>query len=476
MTAMFWKYFTAGCLLFFFKTSVSQSPWSLQTCIDYAIQNNVSVRQAELQARLSELTVSQAKASLLPSLNFSGNSGYRLGLTENPTTGVLQSSNFFSAGFSLSTGLTLFNWFSRQHTLKAAQFSGKADQAGVHKAQIDIVLNISTAYLQALLAKEMMEMARRQLEQTKGQADLTRRKIAMGVLSELDAAQVQVQILTDSTALLSADENKEKSLLQLKLILNLDPDFGLDVEPLFVKDTTYGALIGDGIARLPDSGASDLPQFRQLTYQMEAAVQRLDAAKAARYPTLSLYGNAGSNFVNLSSAQGYTYIAAQPTGAKVEVNGSSYDVMAPSYTVTNFGVTPFFRQLHKNFGQSIGVSLSIPLFNGKSLTTTQRREEINLYQLKLQNEKLHQEWNTAVATAYFEALAALKQVKLHEAIVAEAGKVWQAAQKRYNVNLLSTQDLLINQTSFQKAQTELLIAQYNLLFKRKLLSVLQKGN
>lgn len=419
--------------------------------------------------KFSALAVSQAKASLLPSFSFSGNSGYRFGLSENPTTGILQSTNFLSTGFSLSAGVTLFNWFSRQHAVKAEQFSEMGDKMTVKKAEDDVEINVSAAYLQVLLANEMLVIAKVQVQQTGSQAEITGKKIALGVLSELDAVQVQLQLMSDSSSLISAEERREKALLQLKALLSLDMTYSFDIEPLPLNEVSASGLDEMEIVNLSRVAFQDMPQAKQVSYQMEAAQIRIKAAKAAKYPTLTLYGSAGSNFVNISSPQNYLFVPQQATGARVNVNGTSYEVVAPSFRPINFGVTPFFRQLYQNFGQSVGLGISIPILNGKSLTVNQKREELNLEQLRLQNENLQQEFKTSVYTIFTEAVAALKKVKLNRSIVEAAAKSMEAAQKRYKLNLLSTQDLLIGHNALLKARMELLLVQYDLLFKKRLL-------
>ncbi len=318
----------AGCVS-------AQSKWSLQDCIDYALKNNISVKQADLQTRFSALTVSQNHSSRWPSLSFSGNSGYRFGLSENPTTGTLQSSNFFSSGFSLSAGVTFFNWFAKQHTLKASQVIAEADKMAVKKAENDVALNVSAAYLQALLAKQLVTTSLLQVQQTLVQADVIRKKISVGVLSEFDAAQIRLQAVTDSAALLQTQEAGVFSLLQLKAVLNLDTAIQFDIADLPIEKFVAESLLESEPAKVYAMALKNLPEMKQMAYQLEAASQTIKAAKAARYPTFSLYGSAGSNFVNIPSAQSFTYIPQQATGATVLVNGSNYEVMSPSYKVSS---------------------------------------------------------------------------------------------------------------------------------------------
>lgn len=455
------------CFLFFTSSVMGQTKWSLQACIEYAVKNNLSVSQAALQKRLAQLPVSLARASRWPSLSFSGNGGYRFGLSENPTTGTLQSSNFFSTGFSLSAGVGLFSWFSKKHTIAAAEADVQVAGMAEKKAENDVVLTVQAAYLQALLAKELAEAARFQVRQSSAVADITQKKILASVLSELDAAQIRVQLLADSNALIAAVETTEKALLQLKAVLALDAAIPFDVEEI--------KLTGDEHLLEPPEvlyrrSLQHLPELVQAKHTLKANEHRLQVARAGRLPSLSVYGSLGSNYVHIPSAQTFAYIPAQPTGANVLVNGVNYEVMAPAYQATGFGVTPLPRQLQKNFGQNTGLTLTVPLLGGKTLSTAVKREEINRLQLLLQKQKLEQDTKTAIYSAYTETTAAGKKAAISDRMFTESANLLAAAQKRYGLNLLSTQDLLSIQANWQKAKTALLLAQYDLAFKRKLLS------
>ncbi len=442
----------------------AQTKWSLKQCIDYALINAITIKEADLQKKLSALTASQTKSSVWPSANFSGSSGYRFGLSENPTTGTLQANNFFSSGLSFSTNVTLFNWFSKRYSLQATQLQVKGDEAGIEKEKNNVVLNVNAAYLQALLSKELVTTTTLQLQQTNALLIATRKKISVGLLSELDAFQVQLQLLKDSLALASAEEAKDKSILQLKAVLNYDTNAPLDIED---ADLLSQSLAAYNPETLYSIASVSLPQIKQIDYGIEAARFRTKAAKAERYPAFSLYGSAGTNYVNIPSAKTFTYIPSQSTGATVLVNGVSYEVVSPSYQVSTYGVTPFLDQFTKNFGQNIGVSVTIPVFNGRSQTTAWKREGINFSQLKLQKERLLHDLKTAIYISYEEAVSALEKVRIQEKISTEAMAVFDASQKRYNLNLLSTQDLLISRNSFEQARVDLFLARYNLVFKIK---------
>jgi outer membrane protein len=207
-----------------------QEKWSLLKCYDYAIANNISIKQYQLNEKSSELVYEQNKKAQLPSLSFSGNVAYRLGRSENPTTGVYQDNNFISNGYSVQSGVTLFNWFSRHNTTEAAKLSAEADKAMTQKIKDDIALNIAAAYLQILLAKEQANLAKVQVQTSREQLNNTRKKVDAGLLPELSAAELEAQLARDSSLYVTAESGIFQYILQMKSILNLDAATPFEVE------------------------------------------------------------------------------------------------------------------------------------------------------------------------------------------------------------------------------------------------------
>ena len=194
------------------------------------MKHNISVRQADLQTRFSALSLTQNKASQLPTLNYSASTGYRLGRSENPTTGVLEDNNFFNLSMQLQTGVTIFNWFSKKNTIEASRLSWEADKAQVQKAKDDVALNVAVAYLQILLAKEQVNLAAVQVQQTTDQLTSTRKRVDAGALPELNAAELEAQLARDSSSLVTAQASVQQFLLQMKALLNLDAGEAFEIE------------------------------------------------------------------------------------------------------------------------------------------------------------------------------------------------------------------------------------------------------
>lgn len=455
------------CLLPF--TSLAQEKWDLRKCVEYAIEHNISVRQTDLQARYSALTLKESKAAQIPSLGVGINGGYNFGLTENPTTGVLQDNNFFSTSGGLQTSVTLFNWFSIRKTIEANKLTLQADNEQTNKAKNDIALNVANAYLQILLTKEQVNIARSQAELSRSQLENTRKQVDAGRLPEINAAELEAQLARDSSTLITAETSVQQSLLLMKALLNLDAATPFDVvtppvemipiEPL--GDLQPEAVYALALANMPQQKVNDL--------RIEAAKRSVAAARGRMYPTVSASGSVGTNYTNLSYPITSPTGQKQVTGATVNVGGVDYDVMTPVYVQTGSATTPFGRQIRSNFGQSIGLGLNIPLFNGRAAKTNWERAKLNVVGYELTKQQGDLQLKQDIYTAYTNAVAAVEKFNANTKTVQTAQRVFDFAQKRYDLGLMSTFDLVTSQNNLQRARYDLVYAQYDYVFKMKLL-------
>ena len=447
----------------------SQVKWDLRRAVDYAVANNITVKQADLQTRYSALTYSQEKLSQYPVLNFQSNVGYRFGRSENPTTGVYEDNNFLNAGFQLQSSVNLINWFSKKHSIEGSRLSYEADRAQVKKAQDDIALNVAVAYLQILLAKEQAGVATIQVEQSRSQLELINKKVAAGVLPELSAAEMEAQLARDSSTLITAESTIQQYLLQMKALLNIDAaePFDVVVPPVeLIPIESLADLQPEYVFQL---ALKNLPQQRVNELRKEANLAYVKSARANMYPTLGAYGGLGSNFVNIKFPE-FIEGPKVPSGATVIINGVEYDVVRPSVIPTGKESSiAFSRQLRNNFGQSIGLSLSVPIFNGGVARTNWQRSKLNVLQAELNIERDNQTLKQDIYTAYNDAIAALQRYNANKKTVEATRKAYDFALKRYNLNLVSTYDLLNSQNNLSRAQIEMLNAQYDYVFKMKLL-------
>lgn len=449
-------------------TILGQEKWDLRKCVEYALENNINVKQTDLQARFSALTLKQSKADQIPTLGLGLNAQYRFGLTENPTTGVLEDNKFFSAGGGLQSGVTLFNWFSLRNTRKANELTLQADNQQTNKVKDDIALNVANAYLQILLTREQVNIARTQVDLSRSQLENTRRQVDVGKLPELNAAELEAQLARDSSALITAQTSAAQSLLLMKALLTIDAGAPFDVvtPPVeLIPVEPLAELMPEAVYTL---ALANLPQQKVNELRLQSAKKSVEASRGRMFPTLTASGSIGSNYTNIKFP---VYIAGplQSTGATVDVGGTFYDVVAPGRIKTGEATTSFGKQLRSNFGQTIGIGLNVPLFNGYAARTGWERAKLNVIQYQLTKQQGDIQLKQDIYTAYTNAVAATEKFNANKKTVQTAQKVFDFAQKRYDIGLLSTFELITSQNNLQRAKYDLLYSQYDYVFKMKLL-------
>jgi len=449
--------------------SFGQEKWDLRKCVDYALKNNITVRQADLQQKFAGLDLQQSKWNKLPSANFSSSTGYSAGRNQDPTTFSLITTGYLFSNYSLQANLDLFNWFSKQHTEAVRDLNLKATQAGFEKAKNDVALNVALAYLQILLTKEQVNIARIQLNQTSSQLESVIKQVKAGTLPELNQVQLESQFATDSSNLVTAISSVNQYLLQMQILLNLDPASPFDVESPPV-DVIPVENISDLQPEYVYSLAKvNMPQQQVDVLNLQAAQESVKAAKAQMYPTFSMFGSLGSAF-NSKAEQIISLTPITPVIGTVTVNSTAYNVFpVQPIQAQNFGKIAYFEQLNQNFRQSIGIGISIPILNGGSLRSGWLRSKLTLSQVELTKEQNSQTLKQDIYKAYNDATAALEKFSANKKAVEASQKAYDFAKKRFDLGLLSTYDLLNTQNTLLQAKTNLLYAQYDYLFKIKLL-------
>ncbi|MBC8034914.1 MAG: TolC family protein [Chitinophagaceae bacterium] len=458
-----------------------QEKWSLKRCVDYAITNNISVKQMDVQRRFEELNFRQTRATNLPTASFSNNTGYGFGRNTDPTTNVNTSQQILSQNFSLSTNITIFNWNRIRNNILSADLANQAAYADVEKTRNDIALNVATTYLQALLAKEQIRIVSVQVQQTVSQLSDVRKRVNAGAIPELDALQLESQLAQDSSNLITAIANADLNLLQLKALMNLDiaASFDIEVPPVETIPLESIADLQPDIVyqlALKNQPAQKANELRYRSFQYDAK-----AAKAALYPSFSAYGALGTSFASQNrKITGITfndYSAVVPgfPGDAVNIGGQFVPVQSPVYNVKqetkSFGEywSGWGNQIENNFGQNLGISINIPIFNAYASRTAYQRSRINIDNQQLVKEQADQKLKQDIYTAYTNAYAALRKFNASKVGVTTSQKAYDFSQKRYDLGLLSTFDLIISQNTLARAKLDLSNAQYDYVFKMKVL-------
>jgi outer membrane protein len=462
------NYLLMLCLLLSI-TCAAQDKWDLRRCIDYAFANNISIKQTDLQARLAKLQLHQSQLSQYPNASFSTGGSFNSGRNQDPTSFSLITQSYIAANMQLQTSAEIFNWYSKRNSIAANVWELQAALANSEKLRNDIALTIANVYLQVLLSKEQEKIAAVQLQQTQSQLKNTRKLVTAGSLPELNAAELEAQAARDSATYINAKGATQQNILSLKAYMALDAaaPFDLDIPPV-------ERIPVEDIASLqPDivyaSAIANLPQQRVNDFKIKAAERNIAAARGNMYPTLSAFGSLGSGYNSRAQEITSSSVITAPFG-KVNVNGIDYNVF-PLQPFTNYSYSkqPFFSQLNQNFRQSAGLSINVPIFNGSNLRTAYERSKVTAENLHLQQEADNQKIKQDIYQAYNSAMIALEKFNAGKKTVEAAERSNGFAQKRYNVGMLTTLELITNQNNLFRAKLEYVLNQYDYVFKMKVL-------
>jgi outer membrane protein len=458
---------TAVCLTLF---AHAQEKWDLRKAVDYALANNISVKQQDIQARLASLTYNQSKLTQYPSLNLTSNLGLNTGRSIDRTTNLYTTQSIFYNSFGLQSGADVFNFFSKRNTIAANKYEMQASQAAVDKTRDDIALNVAGAYLQVLLNREQINISRVQWQQTNAQLENTRKLVKAGSVPELNAVQLEAQLATDSSNIVTAKGAEAQSLLFLKALLSLDAGAPFDVVTPPIELIPVEPLADLQPEAVYQLALQNLPQQRVNTLRLEAARKSADAAKGAMLPSVSAGANLQTNYsTSKTNAEplGSIFGGYQPIGF---VKGTSDTVLSPiNQPYYRFYADPYGTQLRNNYGTGVGLSISVPIFNGGSARTNWQKAKLNIENYELQKQQDNLTLKQDIYKAYTDVITSLEKFNATTKIVESAQRAADFANKRYGIGLLSTIELLQTQSTLYRARLERTLAQYDYVFKMKVL-------
>lgn len=454
----------------------AQDKWDLRRCVEYALSKNVSVRQADIQARISAILLKESKLQQIPSLNFSANHGLQFGRSLDYTTNTYSDNNAMYQQFGLNTQVNLFNWNSQRNTIKSNEYNNKADQASVDKAKNDIALNVARQYLLVLLDIEQANVTEIQLKQSQAQLANTQKQVDAGALPELNALEIAAQVTRDSANLISALTTVEVDKITLKGLINLPADMPFDLEVPAVENIPVDNILDLSPAEVFTMAMQSQPNIKVNNLRLLASQKAYQAAKGRQYPTVSAFGQLGSRFFAPFKLTNQVPLGIVPNENIYVMNGTEkLPVYAPQTGIVttrqSFGQLwgDYGAQVKNNFGQSVGIGLNIPIFNGWSARSYIERAKMDIRNKELIIEQDTMRLKQDIYTAYNQAKGSFQTFSARQKEVATAERSFELATKRYQIGVMQTIEWLTNQTNLYNARINLLISQFDYVFKMKVL-------
>lgn len=455
-------------------TVFSQDKWDLQRCVEYAWANNITIKQSKVQAELAGVDLKQSQWGQYPNLDFGTGTGLQWGRSIDPTTNEFTTNQLLYQSFSVNAGITVFNWNRIKNNILASRYANDAAHMDVEKAKNDVALNVATYYLQVLLARQQMDIARVQMEQTQSQILFTRKKVEAGAVPELDALTLEGQYATDSSNYITAVSNVDQAMLTLKMALNLDAGSIFDIANPPVEQIPVEPILQLQPETVFQIAMKNQPAQKANELRIQSLTTAVKASKALMYPTISIGGGLGTTFsspnkftfpvANGIEEVGYTQVGTDQYPVYVPKIGSRSEKKSFSELWSGWGT-----QINNNFRQNLGFNIAVPILSGGQARFNYRRSQLNLKNAQVTKELIDQTLKNDIYKAYYSASAAMQKYNASQKSVDITQKTYDFAVKRYELGLLNTYDLLITQNNLTRAKLDKAAAQFDYVFKMKVL-------
>ncbi len=460
-------------LLFGFFTQAQNKKWTLKECVEYALDNNISVKQSELDLQIAEVEELTAKGNFLPTLSARAGVSENTGLSFDPVTNNAQTTTFLSATGGISVGYTLFDGLRNIRQVQRAEISQLASQYRLDKMKDDISLFVANGYLQVILNKANLEVLISQNSVTKEQIERTQELVDAGSLPRGDLLEIEATNASEQQSIINAENNIQISLISLAQLLLIK-----DYENFDVEDEGYD-IVDEGISdkninEILSRAKETRSEIKIAEQNVELAKKDLQIAKGANYPTLSAFFGYDTRYTDATSFIQITDpdnpVSTQQIGV---VQGTGQPVIGefPNTVPREVGADPFVDQLYQNDGIGYGLQLNIPILNGFSTKGNVQRSKVNLERSKFQLEQAELDLESTVYQAYVDAKGALKSYEAATKALESQELAYDYAKERYDVGLTNAFDFSQSKLRYDNARIEVNRAKYDYIFKLKVLEL-----
>ncbi|MDY0342746.1 MAG: TolC family protein [Lentimicrobium sp.] len=457
-----------GCLLLIAPAASAQKVWSLEECVEHALTNNLQIKKQMLLVEASRADVLQSKLDLLPGITGNASHAYNYGQTIDRYTNQFATSRVQSNNFYLQSGVTLFNGFQKLNLIKQNQLNLLATREEADKFMNDMSLNIATFYLQVLFYKELVDIRTNQLEITNQQVERMNKLVNAGTMAQGDLFTIEAQLAGEESSLVSAENDLELSLLTLSQLLDLSSPEGFDIEkPVITLDDNPGLTAS--AEEVYNIAEGRMPEIKAADYRMQSSERQLARSRGSYYPSLSLSGSWGTGYSGASSVIDQITMGQPRLIGFAEIPESDpLNVYAyqESYTTKT---KPWGDQISDNNNQTIGLYLTIPIFNGWQSRTMVSKSKIALESSRIDFDLQKQDLRKTIQQAWADARAALKSYYASEKKKSATQESFRYADQKFNVGIMNSVDYNNAKKDLTNAESEMLQSKYDYVFKKTVL-------
>lgn len=424
-------------LFFIFGISLTAQTkqWTLQECVNHALENNISVKQSALDLEVAEADKQQAIGNFLPSLNANATASKNTGLSLNPTNNQLENTTFGSASAAINVNYTLFDGLRNIRRLQRTKLAELAAQYRLDQMKDDIALAVANSYLQVLLNKANLEVAKSQNIVTLEQLQRTNDLVDAGVLPRGDLLEIKATDAGEKQQIAVAENNVKISLISLAQLLLIKDYSNFDIadEEFNIID---GGIADSDVSEIIESAMENRSEVKLAQNNVELAKKDVQIARGSYYPTLSAFFGYNTRYADNDPLQ-----------------------------------REFVEQLYLNDGFGYGLQLNVPILNGFAARSNVKRNKINLKNAEYQLEQAQLDLESNVFQAYVDANGALDAYKAAQVSLESQELAYQYAKDRYDVGLTNAFDFSQSKLRYDNSKIELNRTKFEYIFKLKVLEL-----
>jgi outer membrane protein len=411
----------------------------LQEAIDISLENNFQLKVADNNVALSEFQQKSEKADFLPSVsgNLSGSRDTGPGFVPGSATFINQTSYSIRGG--LNASVPIFNGFENISSLRSSQFETRSQEENKQRVRENIIFNTASGFLQVILDKELLEIARENLiasEKTLEQVDA---QVEVGSRPSVDLFNQEATVANNELQVINQENALDISRLQLLRQLQVDPTANYDFVIANVDIDKIERGVYD-LRELVDMALENRSDLKSEEFNIQSLENQLKATRASLYPSLNFDANLGTSYSDQRTLPGSDDV--------ISFNDQFFDI---------------------NINRSFGLSLSIPIFSNLNIRNTVQQQQINYKNAQLQLEDTRLQVVQEVTQAYNDYKAVIKRIESTEKALRAARRSYETQRERYNVGAGTLIELSDANSQFVEAQSNRAQAVYNFIFQKKLL-------
>lgn len=440
--------------------------FSLQQCIEIAIENNTTIRDRNLQTQAADINKKQSLANFFPNLNGSAQQGVNFGRSIDPYSNSYVNQQVSYGNYFLGSSITLFHGLQLQNEIRQNVLLFEANKMQLQQAKDELTLLVLLAYLQVLSQEELLSLAQAQLEVTRNQVDRLNILNEKGAIAPFNLYDLKGQLAGDETNILNITDALHQSKLALAQLMNIPYHSNMEIEkmdvgvPSIVNRDTADIIYKSALQHLAMVKAADL--------NLQSAWKQLKAVRGNYYPVLSLNGSMFTNYSSTAQKAIPGSTLDLPNGDYVVIDGDQQAVISPQQQF-NFEQLGYNDQFRNNVSTSVSVGLTIPIFNSFQARNRVALAKINLMQAENNAQDIKIRLQQAVEKNYQDMISAYHRQQQSLEQVSAYSESFREAQVRYNTGLITSVDYLIAKNNMDRANINATITRYEFVFRNKIL-------